>query len=400
MIPADLATRLRLVTQDLPSPVQPAVPARQLPDVLSELSAGQRIMAEIQALLPNGMYRAVVAQREITLALPFSAKPGDSLELEVVDNDGQLTLALATGKHSGQAEASESVPTTLSKTGSFIGNLLSEIDHQGGKAKPAPLNANQPLLDSFPEKTSDLAPILKEALTKSGMFYEAHQARWIEGKLATANLLQEPQGKLSPNLLNHDSGIQQHPLPQAQPQSPLPHEQPLARPQGSVIADDSPKNALPNDAVKPQSVETSFQRSVTDVAGTAIHPETTPLVQQQLNALATQTYAWQGQIWPGQEMQWEIAEDEQHGKSSENGDGEHHWKTRLRLDLPHLGNLDAKMSIDTRNQLQISISTGSEESRKQLLLAIGQFDNALQAVGLALSGFSITHDEPTNRENP
>ena len=41
-------------------------------------------MAEIQAMLPNGSYRAVVAQREITLALPFSAKSGDSLELEVV----------------------------------------------------------------------------------------------------------------------------------------------------------------------------------------------------------------------------------------------------------------------------------------------------------------------------
>ena len=39
--------------------------------------------------------------------------------------------------------------------------------------------------------------MLKQAITQSGMFYEAHQAEWVEGRLAKATLLQEPQGKLS-----------------------------------------------------------------------------------------------------------------------------------------------------------------------------------------------------------
>lgn len=36
-------------------------------------------IAEIQAMLPNGTYRAIINQRNVTLALPFSAKTGDSL---------------------------------------------------------------------------------------------------------------------------------------------------------------------------------------------------------------------------------------------------------------------------------------------------------------------------------
>lgn len=56
MIPADLASRLRNITQDLPASVQPVPVAQKVADALSELSVGQRIMAEIKTLLPNGAY--------------------------------------------------------------------------------------------------------------------------------------------------------------------------------------------------------------------------------------------------------------------------------------------------------------------------------------------------------
>src|SRR5574343_431770 len=97
MIPADVANSLKqpLLGQQLATdaPTRPVLPTQQIADVLSDLVPGQRILAEIQSLLPNGSYRAVVAQRDITLALPFSAKPGDTLELEVAESDGKLTLA-------------------------------------------------------------------------------------------------------------------------------------------------------------------------------------------------------------------------------------------------------------------------------------------------------------------
>ena len=93
MIPADVASRLQ-VSAD--ATLRPVAPAQEISDKLSGLVAGQKVMAEIQALLPNGTYRALINQRNLTLALPFSAKSGDSLELLVTESDGKLALAVVT----------------------------------------------------------------------------------------------------------------------------------------------------------------------------------------------------------------------------------------------------------------------------------------------------------------
>ena len=89
MIPSDVASRLQ-VSADAAS--RPVAQTQEIADKLSGLVAGQKVMAEIQAMLPNGTYRAMINQRSITLALPFSAKSGDSLELQVTENDGKLAL--------------------------------------------------------------------------------------------------------------------------------------------------------------------------------------------------------------------------------------------------------------------------------------------------------------------
>ena len=90
-IPSDVATRLQNTAD---AALRPVAPTQDIADRLSGLVAGDRIMAQIQALLPNGTYRALINQRAITLALPFSAKAGDSLELLVTESDGKLALAV------------------------------------------------------------------------------------------------------------------------------------------------------------------------------------------------------------------------------------------------------------------------------------------------------------------
>jgi len=93
MIPPDVASSLRQILPDRESAgntqTQPVPAAQRIADALSNFVPGERILAEIQALMPNGAYRAIVAQREVTLALPFSAKAGDTLELEVAESDGK-----------------------------------------------------------------------------------------------------------------------------------------------------------------------------------------------------------------------------------------------------------------------------------------------------------------------
>lgn len=365
MIPADVASRLRLVLPDQPAPAQPATPAGKLGDALSDLVPGQRIMAEIQALLPNGTYRALVAQREITLALPFSAKPGDSLELEVVESDGKVSLAVVTNR-SGQgqeAQPKESVSTTLSRTGQLIGDLLQGVDENGKKASPAPLNGNQPLLADPAKGSETLAPLLKEALTKSGVFYEAHQARWVAGDLPKEQLLAEPQGKLSPG----NGPGREVPLPAM----PLPGQE-----SKSALENPSPEIARP----------------MPSPAHGAIPEPLTPIVQQQLDALATQVFTWQGQAWPGQSMYWEIDNQE----NARNGANEESiaWKTRLRLNLPLLGNVDASLRLLPGNGIEVHLTTNSLEGSALLNKRHDDLNQQFQAAGLTLTQFSAQHEIP------
>lgn len=363
MIPADVASRLRLVLPDQPAPTQPATPAQKLADVLSDLVPGQRVMAEIQALLPNGTYRAIVAQRDITLALPFSAKPGDSLELEVVETGGKVTLAVVANRTAGEARtADESVPTTLSQTGKLIGDLLGSIDAEGKRPAPAPLNGNQPLVSKFPEDPAALVPVLKEALSKSGMFYEAHQARWVSGNLPTEALLQEPQGKLSPA---------------AQATQP-------------AITDTTAKaSALVHETSTPAGITITSEASTASrgMQPPAIAPDLTPLVQQQLDALATQNFVWQGQIWPGQQMQWAI--EESPGREQGVEDGAEQWRTHLKLTLPNLGTIEATLQLRRGGDIELALGAASESARQQLSSEIQGLGRRLEDSGLRLTAVKV-----------
>jgi hypothetical protein len=78
MIPPDVASGLRLILPDQQAATnaqtQPVVAAQKVADVLSNLVPGQRVLAEIQALLPNGNYRAIVGQRISRLPSPSPPK--------------------------------------------------------------------------------------------------------------------------------------------------------------------------------------------------------------------------------------------------------------------------------------------------------------------------------------
>ena len=452
MIPADVASRLRLVTPDLPAPTLPVQSAQKLTDILSDFGVGQRIMAEIQALLPNGTYRAVVGQRDVTLALPFSAKPGDTLELEVKENDGQLTLALVkhnTASAAATTETDHSVATKLSSAGQLIGDLLGEVEQQGGKAKPAPLNANQPLFTGTPPKGVDLAPMLKQALSESGMFYESHQAKWVEGKLPTTALLLEPQGKLSQPITQPNTaaslvftdqalattggplpgtpgtlstlaqatwteGLPNHPVPLAangdidtlmqttslasSPQESHPNTESAHQPGPLSPTQDAQQGSTTSRTLgEPQQNPGSLTTTTTPTTPSAhpVAPELTSLVQQQLGALASQTYVWQGQAWPGQDMHWEISEDEGRKRTAgPNGDGPQ-WQTRLRLNLPSLGNVEAHLRLGQGGRLDLSLTTGNDQSRASLLNSAVDLQQQMAASGLSLQGFTVAVADAT-----
>ncbi len=436
MIPADVASSLRMLLPDQQAltsstpQTQPVAPPQRIADALSNFVPGQRLMAEIQSMLPNGTYRAVVGQREITLALPFSAKAGDSLELEVKETDGKLTLAFLANR-SAEAGNKGSVATSISQTGKLIGDLLGGIDNEGRRAPAAPLNANQPLVQSMPKTGTDLAPVLKQALTQSGVFYEAHQARWVAGQLPTEALREEPQGRQPANLPplpNPSSNSPQNPglaslLASESPQGPLPSNaasvaqtpndsNTYARPVATNNATEeaslaapavNPKNSPKSEAGSAPAARAEIGNSTPPATtsapsqappqqATGIPRELTPIVQQQLDGLATQNFVWQGQAWPGQAMRWEIGPDpdSEHRATGEEGI---QWQTRLKLALPMLGGIDAVIRLQPGGELGVSLKTDSATSEARLREAGNALAEQLEAAGLSLKQLLVAHEQ-------
>ncbi|SDI04137.1 flagellar hook-length control protein FliK [Propionivibrio dicarboxylicus] len=364
MIPADVVSQL----QNSVSATRGASShTNDIGDKLAGLVAGQKVVAEIQAILPNGVYRAVIAQRSVTLALPFSAKAGDSLELEVTETDGKLALAVLS-RPDGDKAATTSASATLSQTAQLISSLYSDARKPTDKEAMLTLNSNLPILNAAPENGGEIAPLLKQALQQSGMFYESHQAEWVEGRLDKADLLREPQGKLTPATV------------------PTTDNQASMLPAGSVNVAGQPANSPATDSTGSNAVRSETSTPAQSPAQT-IAPQLQSLVQQQLEALATQHFVWQGQIWPGQNMQWEIDEDASHAQTDEPGGMA--WATRLRLRLPSLGEVEAQLQL-RGNRITVSLRTGDADT-EQLLRANGNLlTQQLDAAGLALTSFGVS----------
>ena len=302
MIPGDLAARLRMLTEASffsgePN-VAPLARVKAITDQLPAFTPGQRIVANLQAARPDNTYQARIAGREVTLALPHAANAGDTLELVVSHVTPRAVFAsIAQPATSAGASTAASAPA-LSQTGRLISFLLTGQP----AAQTAALNGGQPMLAAAPQGPGDsalLASRLSTALEQSGLFYESHQARWLAGKLDTAALMQEPQGR-----------------------SPTPPATPAAAPGGTETIT-TPRAA--NEGLAP------------------IPERLLPLVHQQLDAVATQNFVWQGQVWPGQQMEWEIEDPGGRENGDDTGDPEPYWNTTLRLTLPGLGGIEARL---------------------------------------------------------
>lgn len=401
MIPADVAKSLQ-VTAD--AALRPVAPEQELADRLSGLTAGDKVMAQIQAALPNGTYRALINQRVITLALPFAAKSGDSLELQVTENDGKLALAVLSGAEGadggeggeGASAATMSARATLSRTGQLISTLFSEARSSGGSAA-VPLNENQPI-SATPVTAQDLLPQLKQAITQSGMFYEAHQAEWVEGRLAKSALLQEPQGRLSSPQAFRDTAESGAPTGNAPAASDASRSvaSTLAAAPRSVDGDVSATTRLSSEG----TTAGESARISAPTTGHLVAPQTQALVQQQLEALATQNFSWQGQVWPGQEMRWEIESfgddrvDDEGGRGAIDDETAARWSTRLRMTLPTLGEIDARIRLQG-NQITLSMAADDPATRDLMRASGGSLRRALDEAGIALSSLGVAELQNT-----
>lgn len=120
-----------------------------------------------------------------------------------------------------------------------------------------------------------------------------------------------------------------------------------------------------------------------------------PLVQQQLDTLATNRMHWHGEVWPQQAMDWTIElENERDTDGSE--DEKSLWSTSLSLTTPRLGRVDAKLQL-TAQGVRITLATPYGASAADLRDEAPALVKAMAAAGVSLTALQVKHEEEPAR---
>lgn len=205
-----------------------------------------------------------------------------------------------------------------------------------------------------------LGQALRTALQTSGLFYESHLTDMVFGRSNPAQLQQEPQARLTRGAAADADGAR----PRADTTAPT------GRAGGESTATGGASTPAPGAPIS------------------GIHQDLTLLVRQQLDVLANQALTWQGEAWPGAPMEWEVERDPYGGDPDSAGST---WATRLKLDLPRLGLVDARLNL-AGDQLVLQVV--APHSAAEINESSDLLRSRLLAAGLTLSHLVVNVVDP------
>lgn len=330
---------------------------------------GEWVMAKVAERMPDGSAAVLVKNAAFTLKapgdgqalradplllrvratepvlsftqVPLSQEPANDKSAAVSFSTASryLTSLLTTGTQTGTSSAvAASLQAPLSQDGKPLAETIANRLAAGLAAMPPALRAQASQAALLPDPAQP-APAhethLKATVEKSGVFYEAHQKAWVDGRLSLDELKQEPQARL-----------------------------------GTASANTMPDSP----AGKP-----------------VVTPEAGHLVQRQLDTLEQRQFMYTGQAWPGQLVQWQI-QPEDTGEREGNGKQEMRaWHTSLAMSLPALGGLAARLRM-VGNQVQLTFDTDNPEAAALIEQYRQQLAGSMEAAGLALASLQVRHE--------
>ena len=345
MLPANLIRALQLPSANTGRSL--VTPVNDAPNQINKLEPGQQLQGAVQSKANNGIFKVQIAGQMLQMRLPGNIQSGDTIKLEVIATQPRVIFSMAASTNP------LSTPEQIGSAARLLSNLAEQpierpfVQQLGSKAV---WEAGQ----QVPEARL-LAGALRDALGKSGLFYESHQAQWIRGERSTSQLREEPQ-----NLLTGKN----EPLSAAGQRAAL-----------DKISSAQPQPNTPV-AVKPDG-DTSLP-----VVKELLH-----LVQQQLHTLEQHHLAWSGQVWPGQQMQWEIQgrpEHQHHGQQQE----ERQWSTEMELALPRLGDVHARL-VFAESGLRLTLQAADSATVDLFSRALPQLGNSLAEADIALLAAAV-----------
>jgi hypothetical protein len=314
---------------------------------------GQQLKGEVLAALGGGRFMVMVAGQNLEFTLPKGVSRGDFINLFFITNEPRQTFLMA--------RFGRSRDSRLSETGRWLSSFLGEASAQ--LPAQAALGILRTLLAGPATDASLLSRMLQQGLRESGLFYESHLASWFGGDYPLEEILKEPQGRLSPRL----------------PQSV---EQP------GVPADVLARAGIRTGSA--EIMEALFKKAGTSMAHEGITDQRAlPIISEQLSALQSGQLFFRGDLFPGQRLEWTVAE--RNAGRNLSGGRERSWETSVTINLPNLGAVTALLTLDgTRVAIKISAENSStvpilEEGRARLT-------EQLEGAGLDPTKMSICHE--------
>lgn len=257
-----------------------------------------------------------------------------------------LTTAQNSAANASGAQASTNI--TLSRAGQLINNLQqAQPDHA-----PAVITGHSALAASPNVSAQQMTGALRDSVEYSGVFYESHVSEWAEGKRDLGALLREPQAMAAQGAQASQAG-------------------------------DAIKTAVGADPLAQPGAATT---------------EIGKIVNMQLNALDQQRIVWQGEVWPGQQMQWEInreADDRSNAQQQSGDEAPAMWQSVVRFSFEHLGTVSASIRLyGTGQQIQMQLRTDNEATGNALRAHGGELVDAMAAAGTSLDSLTVKRDGP------
>jgi hypothetical protein len=230
-------------------------------------------------------------------------------------------------------------PTTPQSTLSTTARALTSVlgSAQGGLAAQLALIGKTALFGNAEPSTAQLAQRLHDTISQSGLFYESHVTEWVKGERTLPDLMREPQ------------------------------MQRLA-----------------------QGAENAAR-----AAGNGPDLTSAQMINQQLHTQEQSRVQWNGQAWPGQNMQWEIRREQREGRKDDgSGDAEPEqvWRSGVRFRFPTLGAVSASVTL-IGGQVHIQVQADSGDTANTLRAYADRLEGAMAAAGAPLSSLTISQDD-------
>ncbi|HJV88507.1 MAG TPA: flagellar hook-length control protein FliK [Noviherbaspirillum sp.] len=378
MLPrADLTTTRPAASLEAPTPVTSATDSRQeIFRRLTQISIGKELQATVDAMFDDGTFLVKVADTTARMALPTGTRVGDTLDMVFVAREPRPTFLLM---QQGSTTAS------LSTTARLVDHLLQTAEQNGA---PTALLGRTPIITT-PTEAADpkaVAISLFHAVDASGLFYESHLHEWISGSRTQAEMAAEPQARFERSSA---------PAVQRAPDAgPLNID--LTKLAAALREPGSSAQALLELVRDAQPQPVSAAATDADILSRlpeelpAIDRDASRIINLQLNTLEQHQVRWQGELWPGQPMEWEIQEDKHDGGSQ--AGPQPSWTSTMRFELPHLGEISATVRL-VGSRAHVQVSTASDEAASSLRQQSASLADALEAAGAPLDSFSVKRNE-------